>query len=66
MLDEKEMPEFLTVELLKIARKSYQKVRNIGRNKLGRGSSRRRIGQRTSGYKFWQKVVEIRKGFNIA
>ena len=48
-LDEKEMPEFLIVELLKNARKSYQKIRNIGRKKQDRGSSRRRIGQRRSG-----------------
>ena len=33
MLDEKEMPEFLIVELLKNATKSYQKIRNIGRKK---------------------------------
>ena len=37
------------VELLKNARKSYQKIRNIGRKKQERGSSRRRAGQRTSG-----------------
>ena len=66
LLDEKEMPEFLIVELLKNAGMSYQKIRNIGRKKQDRGSSRRRIGQRTSGQKFLQKVVEIRQGFNIA
>ena len=52
-LVEKKMPEFLVIELLRIARKFHQRIQDIGRKKQDRGSSRRRIGQRTK----WIEVL---------
>ena len=63
-LVEKKMPEFLMTELLRNAWKFYQMIQDIGQTKWKKNWERTRIGQRTIGWTFCQKVEDRRKGFN--
>ena len=63
---EKMMEQSIMTKFLMNARKSNSTILNIGQLRGRRNSSMFRIGRLKSGYQFWQKVEDKRKGFNIA